>query len=99
MAKIQDDSFKANHSRGMHLCKFIYNAKTSEAYARMCAMLQSATHPPNSAIRVSVVKRGCTGLTHKIDISMPSERDEIVNVKGNTLVTRLLQRFEAMCGP
>jgi Fe-S cluster assembly iron-binding protein IscA len=48
----------------------------------MRAMLKNATHQSNLALKVSVVKRGCSGLTHKIDIVAPNEKDEIVTVKG-----------------
>lgn len=48
----------------------------------MCALLKNATHPSNLALKVGVVKRGCSGLTHKIDIAEPNERDEVVKIKG-----------------
>lgn len=48
----------------------------------MCAMLKGVTAPSRVALRLSVVKRGCTGLTHKIDIVVPDEKDEVVNIRG-----------------
>ena len=60
-------------------------------------MLKNATHQSNMALKVSVVKRGCSGLTHKIDIVAPNEKDEIVAIKGNFNDILLSQRFEAVC--
>lgn len=70
--------------------KFVYNVKTSEAHSRMRAMLKNIAQPSNLALKVSVAKRGCSGLTHKIDIVAPNEKDEVVTIKGSLVNDALL---------